>query len=764
MISRLLYRLFLFLSRYPKLPKYLIGVLVIGPLAFSVIGLITAKIHQNYGDRDMDRGAVAMETNGAFGENYSTPVYIYDNDKNRNRKSGDSAQGWNKADSLWFYNTTQGSALIPYDIFMALERPNSDMLLRADENMDRHRYLVQKKTNFNPDGLPVGFVKDKYAGRKHWYDFFNPSKDYIGYTCAACHTAQVNYQDPKLPANAPAKAIRIDGGPAMSDMVGFLLELEASMKAAATGTKRDDFIKRVLALKNDYRSADQVTKDLEKWTRIIAAYNEVNHSETEYHFSRLDAFGRIYNRALQNTMTVNEARASVKSAVYPGTNRHFLSSRQVDTIFDGLTGDALFTDSEFSRVVERLNNSNSLSKDDIRSLLNNSLFNEANAPVSYPFLWDVGQSDYVQWNGLASNAGLGPLGRNAGEVIGVFGILDWEIKDKKLPSLSALLTGQKDKARQMKFYSSIDINNLNRLERTLQTLKSPPWPQDILGDIDWRKVDNGKLLYKRYCQSCHEVVDSRDADRHIIGKMFDVNVVGTDARAAENGVHYSGNSGNFAETYQSIDGVGDVVVQQEAPVVEVLTAATKGVIGTPDKDKIFIRRWFERVYNIIASLSDNKIKATVKVGDYNPDTTAEPYASLLAYKSRSLNGIWATAPYLHNGSVPTLYDLMLPSGCELSSVDMDQAKLAGQEFRPESFTVGSRLFDTKKVGFESHDQKFQTLNTRDANGQPLAGNSNCGHEYGTGKDDLPVLNRDQRYEIIEYIKTLSLPRREYAGE
>ena len=36
--------------------------------------------------------------------------------------------------------------------------------------------------------------------------------------------------------------------------------------------------------------------------------------------------------------------------------------------------------------------------------------------------WDITHSDYVQWNGLANNAGAGPLGRNAGEVIGVFGL------------------------------------------------------------------------------------------------------------------------------------------------------------------------------------------------------------------------------------------------------------------------------------------------------------------------------------------------------
>lgn len=32
---------------------------------------------------------------------------------------------------------------------------------------------------------------------------------------------------------------------------------------------------------------------------------------------------------------------------------------------------------------------------------------------------------------------------------------------------------------------------------------------------------------------------------------------------------------------------------------------------------------------------------------------------VLVYKARPLNGIWATAPYLHNGSVPNLYQLLL---------------------------------------------------------------------------------------------------------
>ncbi len=51
-------------------------------------------------------------------------------------------------------------------------------------------------------------------------------------------------------------------------------------------------------------------------------------------------------------------------------------------------------------------------------------YRPGNAPVSYPFLWDSSQEDLVQWNGLLPNAGPGPLIRNVGEILGVFGEID----------------------------------------------------------------------------------------------------------------------------------------------------------------------------------------------------------------------------------------------------------------------------------------------------------------------------------------------------
>jgi len=51
-------------------------------------------------------------------------------------------------------------------------------------------------------------------------------------------------------------------------------------------------------------------------------------------------------------------------------------------------------------------------------------FNSANAPTSYPYMWDTPQHDYVEWNGSQSNGNIGALARNIGEVIGVFGEVD----------------------------------------------------------------------------------------------------------------------------------------------------------------------------------------------------------------------------------------------------------------------------------------------------------------------------------------------------
>src|SRR5262249_17866658 len=77
-----------------------------------------------------------------------------------------------------------------------------------------------------------------------------------------------------------------------------------------------------------------------------------------------------------------------------------------------------------------------------------------------------------------------------------------------------------------------------------------------------------------------------------------------------------------------------------------------------------------------------------------------PYIDKLKYKLGALTGIWATPPYLHNGSVPTLYDLLLPSSLRPIFKAGEPAPRAAV-VRPENFYVGNREFDPVRVGFDT---------------------------------------------------------------
>jgi hypothetical protein len=96
------------------------------------------------------------------------------------------------------------------------------------------------------------------------------------------------------------------------------------------------------------------------------------------------------------------------------------------------------------------------------------------------------------------------------------------------------------------------------------------------------------------------------------------------------------------------------------------------------------------------------------------------------YAGRPLTATWASAPYLHNDSVPTLYDLLRPVAQ-----------------RPAMFRRGGRRFDLRKVGYEEPDPGDAAFVFDTA----MSGNRNVGHEYGAD------LNEDDRWALIEYLKT-----------
>jgi mono/diheme cytochrome c family protein len=693
-------------------------------------------------DGDPDRGATTVKQD-FFGDRFTTVEYL--------------PQNWTANDSLWFYTVTQGSNMMPYDFFMVLEKKGSNELFRSNENMNFYRYLPQKATSSNPDALPVGFVKDTYKG-----------KDYIGLTCAACHTAQINYK---------GKGIRIDGGPAIADMESFMRDIVKALLVTRDNDEvRTRFVQNVLSRRGAYRTEADVIADLNRYLDRLSSYITINYSTTHYGYGRLDAFGRIYNRVLEHIINTRELQELLRDSRVMGDRA------LTETELESLTGKAgaVLTGTERDEIVRgivtRLNETNGW---EALGKFRKKIFNSPNAPVSYPFLWDTPQHDYVQWNGLTENAGLKAIARNAGEAIGVFGTLDWT--EREGFSLPSFITGQGLSGKHISFDSSVNVMNLRRIEARLWNLQAPQWPENILGRIDTTRLSNGQSLYNKHCVSCHTRIVRDEPDRRVVAHMSRASDAKTDAQMAHNAVTYQGFSGILRNQYVNF-GPGDILLDRKAPVAALLTKATIGVVATPEPDKWFLQRWAEWAYNLATGFRDNKIKASMKQGDYDPDTTADPVASLSAYKARPLNGIWATGPYLHNGSVPTLYDLLLPKRRPGDPED--------GEYRPDEFEVGSREFDPEKVGLKSSGYGgflFNTKGIRDDTGGYTKGNSNAGHEYGArrvanesdGRVDLETrelcanekikdadldpsvkekclypMSREDRLDLLEYLKTL----------
>jgi hypothetical protein len=300
------------------------------------------------------------------------------------------------------------------------------------------------------------------------------------------------------------------------------------------------------------------------------------------------------------------------------------------------------------------------------------------APVSYPALWDTPYFDWVLYNASIRQ----PLARNVIEALGVQAPIDPKtfLSDKIL--------------------HGVLMDNVVAIHRSLTRLESPRWPEDLIGKIDLDKARNGEAVYRQTCAGCHTLID-RNTHTPLTGATGTAEItvttvpldqVKTDPRQAT----------NFATRVVSLEKVG-------GPASIAYMDAAKTVAGG------VVEQWKNQ--------SPANAQAENEVDKGRPNE----FRGVAAYRARPLNGIWATAPYLHNGSVPNLYDLLLSPA-----------------HRPKFFYVGSWEFDPVHVGVETGSPFAGAFyfDTR------LPGNANSGHEYGTS------LSEPEKMALIEFLKTL----------
>jgi hypothetical protein len=344
--------------------------------------------------------------------------------------------------------------------------------------------------------------------------------------------------------------------------------------------------------------------------------------------------------------------------------------------------------------------------------------------VNYPHIWSTSWFDWVQYDASIMQ----PMVRNAGESLGVAahvnlvqvdGLYASTVLVEEIHAMEKLLAGEDPLAM-----------------KRFRGLTAPQWPEDVLGPIDRPRAERGAALYARHCQDCHlPPVDSQEfwseahwvelpeaEGRYLRLKTVPVEEIGTDpAQAAV-----------LANRSIAVPKVLGVPEPQPGPGGVICG----GKPGTETGETAFA--W--ALAYVTQSAVDNRYDAMQPPADPEQRRRMDGnrpncVRAIDAYKARPLNGIWATAPFLHNGSVLTLYDLLRPAA-----------------ERPNEICLGDREFDPVRVGLvgacDSGTTKIDTSQ---------AGNLAAGHSFedGSGPGVIgPLLSDDERADLIEYLKTL----------
>ena len=146
-------------------------------------------------------------------------------------------QNWSSKTRQKFYTTSQGSQIMTYSWFTSLERADSREGFYAD-GLKRHGFIPNPRhRKFNPDGLPVGWVLDKdKTGR------------WIGLTCAACHTNQIEFGGTLMQIDGGARQEPGDPSPAERSVrcsrIEILIERFPLFQSAASAAENEQSDRR----------------------------------------------------------------------------------------------------------------------------------------------------------------------------------------------------------------------------------------------------------------------------------------------------------------------------------------------------------------------------------------------------------------------------------------------------------------------------------------------------------------------------------------
>ncbi|MEK6259996.1 MAG: di-heme-cytochrome C peroxidase [Planctomycetota bacterium] len=602
-------------------------------------------------------------------------------------------------DADTFHYAEQGSGFFPMAVVRALiDSETNEPYLK---NLERFGLVAGEKSERNPEGFPVGIVTNSVKVGDIDVKMF-------GFTCAACHTSDIRYKD---------KIVRIEGGSglyyvdALGDAIALSLEKTLADKRALF-----EFLLRLIGELEE--SERGLFGGLEDVAHLLEGeFGEALFQHVQKRIAEIEKAGKQASR-LEKAVVADIAKALHGLAHTANSPlRKLAESKRLAAIHATLSG----LEQSLEHLKYRLHflkmrawlakPGNRLpagyGRADDFGTARVELFGElnetkgtseqrnmepVNAPVGCPPLWNIDQYAWLHWNANTNSV----IQRSIGESIGVGATYD--------PSGPTIHD------------TSVNIANQMKIEQQIPHIAAPEWPEEILGKIDPAKRDHGYKIYKEKCADCHDPSE-RDEKKLLKFQLFTLEETGTDPADAQ----------NFSKPVFQPDGQGGFTQLGFAKAIGGLLAQLQA------KAKL----------KMIANDQKEDVKLMEKLEEVRPPQWRDPLTEEggKVYPAKPLDGVWATAPYLHNGSVPTLYHLLLPA-----------------KDRPGKFVVGSQDYLPDHVGFEWDPKDFPGLKDKHNPQKKLflfdtipEGNRNTGHEYGAD------LSNDDRLALLEYLKVHKTP-------
>lgn len=574
--------------------------------------------------------------------------------------------GWSAAERSEFYHLDEGSEVFPLTWFLSLESESGSGLFAA--NLQRFGFIPDPVGPSNPHGLPVGITAAQTR------DLRFAGVEMVGVNCAACHVNEMVIN---------GTAVRLDGAGGRANISAFY----GGLATTTVATVRSPM--KFLAFLDRLRSRETSTLlPAPEAARSASAFRALPDGGLTKSPSAFDAqLQTALVTAIEAEMKLPTQEIPGSLTLKPGAGQVSAAAAVRAAMSRELTGSAV------ARRLPTVTGEASIlatGDPDVRAsaaaIFTDALTTLRLLKARVAFIVRLAE----QAGGETTPPGFGRIDAFGGARnllfdghrrpttapvsyphLWNFERISWLHWDANTTSVLERNIGQSlglgavlDRAT---FASTVSVLNLHRLEQLAKQIKPPRWAE-VAGPVDEGRAAQGAELFRAHCASCHASETESELD-----------VILTDRKRAE----------NFAEpvgTVANNEAIADLVAK-----IKVRAFDDKGL----SSEQRAILNGREAVWRVTRK-----------------------------YAGRPLVAPWATAPFLHNNSVPTLADLLLPP-----------------EQRPPQFFVGSSQFDSDKLGIITADGPGHfNFDTK----QP--GNSNAGHNFGTG------LSPTERRNLLEYLK------------